>query len=73
MTGRELHARWLTYRGGDDEWPVLQAETRAAWDLLALDLTADLQTARNNGVIECSEAMQDAWERREARRCPSTT
>jgi hypothetical protein len=77
MTGRELHARWLgpgfTREDADFYWNLLGFEEIDRWDRLAGDLTADLQAARNDGVIECSEALQDAWDRREQRRCPSTT
>lgn len=76
MTGRELYERWLARPPSADTeryYDALHPIDRNHWDSLASDLTADLQAARNDGVIECSEAMQDAWERREARRCPSTT
>lgn len=81
MTGRELYARWcgppLVVQGKEypalDDWALLDSGEIANWERLARELTTDLQAARNDGVIECSEAMRDAWERREARRCPSTT
>jgi hypothetical protein len=77
MTGRELYERHVDLSGGGqdakDYYDRMNPAGRRGWDGLARELTTELQAARNDGVVECSEAMQDAWERREARRCPSTT
>jgi hypothetical protein len=75
MTGEELYAQWRTYMGGGDEaWSTLQSEVRASWDLLAAWVTKERQACAADALRALADAMQDAWERREQRRChPSTT
>jgi hypothetical protein len=75
MTGRELYERWCVYATGEtaDYWDQLSPFGQRAWDHLAEWQEHSEAATHDNAVITVSEAMQDAWERREARRCPSTT
>lgn len=70
MTGRELFDRWSGDANGSRS--ALWAPYAGDWERLAGELTHEMARARNDGVIDVGEALEDAWNRREERRMPAS-
>lgn len=72
MTGQEMYERWCGPAPSD--WALLDSGETANWERLAAEIEAAQAAVWNDAVIIVGEALQDAWERRERRRCnPSMT
>jgi hypothetical protein len=80
MTGRELFERHVDCSGGGtdakDYYARMNPADRRGWEQLAELLTGELAAAycegHNAGIVQAAEALDDAWKRRESRRCQST-
>lgn len=72
MTGRELYERLVELGGGGqdskDYYDRMNAAVREGWERLAVNLTSELQAARDDGVRAVADAVEDALGRREGRR-----
>jgi hypothetical protein len=73
MTGRELYERFVEVGTSGGEWVDLHQMDRDGWDLLAADRDIAVRDAATSAVHWVANEITDAWERREQRRCPSTT
>jgi hypothetical protein len=71
MTGRQTYARWCAYATSEttDYWDDLSPAGQLAWDHLAEWQREREAAAHDAAVIAVAEASEDAWTRREQRRC----